>query len=612
MSNQEMTIAGILRMLAREYDGPVAERRVLDQVLERRPSTAKNPYATIRERLRWEGLTLGWLRLNRSELMPLHAALDGLRFRCIPRTRDVESGLLPIAHLQPFAGLRGFELRLVDETGSTMSFMDLDPVDADSRSPSVVSGFELSAWYTRTGFVAGDHVLVTVVDAELPILRIEREPAAEVRHATIAAQDGELIESIVTRVSRSQMVLIPCEDVILPIFAVAPWRTTYPGSPWQHLVTHDSRLQLVDDMFLTSQHYPSLRLFSSDEVFEPIPMPEGERIAADTALLAEIDALQHDLRRSREQDADSGLWNGQIQRASAAYSTFDPYSEDTYSRSGSISSLERYDDIDSDDDDLGLDGVDADDVLMQGSEFARLQAAHEELMSALPPGVPEQIEAARPEEAEVIIAQHLNMLLSKKPHLFPVLDLSADSENEGLDPVPESLFDPVEWQETVDDDDWDELDDDLFDAEDAVARIYAESSDLISQFHDYLSELGKSGTTARSRSRSVLVYAEFLASYYNRSLAAGDYATLDECLFYYYPRRVMNTSPRQVREICTSIKQFYSFMKERGLIGDDSFAQALWRRRDQAARVVQIYDRIAGDSPNFESLFARLFQPYTE
>jgi hypothetical protein len=210
----------------------------------------------------------------------------------------------------------------------------------------------------------------------------------------------------------------------------------------------------------------------------------------------------------------------------------------------------------------------------------------------------------------VIIAQHLNMLLAKKPHLFPPLDLSA--RDNSLDPATESLFDAASWQEDVDDDDWDDSDDDLLETDDESASVYAESGDLIGQFHDYLSELGKSGATARSRSRDVLVYAEFLASYYNRTLAEGDYATLDECLFYYYPRRVMNTSPRQVREICTSVKQFYGFMKERGVIGDDRFAQALWRRRDQAARVVQIYDRITSDSPNFESLFVRLFQPYTE
>ncbi|MEI8307971.1 MAG: hypothetical protein WCF99_13000 [Chloroflexales bacterium] len=613
MSNQEPTIASILRVLAHEYDGPVEERCVLDRVLERRPSAAKNPYATIRERLRWDGLTLGWVRLGRGKLVPLHVALQNLRFRCVPRARDVIAGMLPLAHLQPFAGLRHFDLTLLDIAGTTMSFIEHDP-DETNATAFATPGFDLDGWYARVGFIAGDSIVVSVTTAEPLTMRIEREAAEDVQRLSTANQDAELIAAIIARVDRSQMALIPCDEVVLPIFAVASWRAAYPGSPWQYLVTHDARLQLVDDIFLTNQNHSSLRIFSSDEVFEPLPVPEGTRNAVDTALFAEIDVLQHDLRRTREQDADMGLWNGQIQRASAAYSALDYYTEELHGRGGSISSLERYDDLDDDDDedDFGFSGSGLNGPSSSGEEFARLQAAHNELMSALPPGVAEQIEAARPEEAEVIIAQHLNMLLTKKLHLFPILDLSVNTEDSGIDPVAESLFDPETWQEDVSDADWDDPDDEMLDADDESAGIYAESSDLIGQFHDYLSEVGKSGTTARSRSRSVLVYAEFLASYYNRTLANGDYATLDECLFYYYPRRVLNTSPRQVREICISIKQFYNFMKERGVIGDDRFAHAIWRRRDQAARVIQIYDRIVGDSPNFELLFTRLFQPYTD
>jgi hypothetical protein len=37
----------------------------------------------------------------------------------------------------------------------------------------------------------------------------------------------------------------------------------------------------------------------------------------------------------------------------------------------------------------------------------------------------------------------------------------------------------------------------------------------------------------------------------------------------------------------------------------------MWRRRDQAARAVELYDRIDGESPQFERLFAHLFAPYT-
>jgi hypothetical protein len=74
---------------------------------------------------------------------------------------------------------------------------------------------------------------------------------------------------------------------------------------------------------------------------------------------------------------------------------------------------------------------------------------------------------------------------------------------------------------------------------------------------------------------------------------------------------VVSSSPRYVRNLCTSIKQFYAFLKERGVIADDSFAQALWRRREEAARVVELFNRLSGDTPNFDLLFQRLFAPYT-
>lgn len=597
MSHQEPTIANILRLLAAEYDGPVEERRVLERVLERRPSSAKNPYATIRERLRWDGLTLGWLRLNRRQLMPLRIALQGLRFRCLPRARDIEAGLLPLAHLQPFAGLRGTDMTLRDTDHTPMTLIE---PEEDERGGLSMPSFDLRAWYTRQHFVPGDSIIVTTVSAEPLVLQIERESGADFRPGLVSAQDAELLDAIVERVARSNVALLPCDEVVLPIFAAAHWRTGYPGSPWQLLVTRDGRLQLVDDIFLTSQRHPSLRLFSSDEVFEPLPTPEPDRQAAETALLAEIESLQRELARARDQDAAAGIWDGRVQRASAALGSGDRYGDGI----GGIGGL--VDELDSGWSETDLFGEDDDDV-----EDMALRDAEARMLSALPPDVVARLRDARPEEAEVIIASHLNLLLVREPSLFPKLEL--DPPGAPGDLSADGISDDT-WELTWDEeeDDWvAEIDDEL-EGDGDMEGVFARSSELISRFHDYLAELGKSSATARARARALRVYAEFLASYYGRTLAEGDYATLDECLFFYYPRRVMNTSPRQVREICTAIKQFYSFLKERGSVGDDRFAAALWRRRDQAARVVEIYERIASDSPNFELLFERLFRPYTE
>lgn len=601
MTQHEPTIASILRHLAREYDGPVEERRILEQVLERRPSNAKNPYATIRERLRWDGLTLGWLRLNRSQLMPLRVALAGLRFRCLPRARDVQAGLLPLAHLQPFAGLRTSGCALRDRDGAELAFLD---IDEERGHHAALPAFDLGAWYERHAFAPGDSIIVSVVSAEPLVLELAHEPREAFRAAAVAAQDAELVETIVERVRRSQAALVPCDEVVLPIFAAAPWRAAYPGSPWQHLVIRDGRLQLIDDIFLTSQRIGSLHLFGGEEVFEQQAADAHDRQASDAALLAEIEALQRELTQARQRDAEAGLWSGQVQRASAFGAP-----------GGDAGHHQHFRGLD---DDSPGDGWSADaawapegffdDEEIDPDDPAVLDAAHERMLALLPTEVLEQLQTARPEEAEVLIAGQLNMLLTRAPELFPRIELVAPDEEVEGDPTLDALL-AGEWQEAWDDDLVDELDGDL---DDEAGNAFSTSGDLISQFQDYLLEMGKRATTARSRTRALSIYADFLASYYGRTLAEGDYATLDECLFYYYPRRVLNSSARQVRELCTAIKQFYAFLQQRGIIPDGRFAEALWRRREQAVRVVTLYERISSESPDFELLFERLFLPYTE
>jgi hypothetical protein len=602
MSTHEPTIANILRRLAHEHEGPVAERRVLEQVLERRPSNAKNPYATIRERLRWDGLTLGWLRLSRHELVPLRVALQGLRFRCVPRATDVAQGLLPLAHLQPFVGLRGAMVYLVDAQGAPIASLDLDADSIFQLTDSFnARACDLSAWYARTGFSAGDSILVTTLVAEPLKLQLVHEPAAAYQHSAVIAQDTELLNAIIERVTRSQLTLIPSDEVVLPIFAAASWRTAYPGTPWQQLVTQDGRLQLIDDIFLTSQIHPALRFFSDDEVFTSVARPERDHLAASAELLAEIDALQRELRHAREDDADEGLWDGQLLRASAAYGVID----------GSGRGFPEIEGFDTDawSDDWDPEGpFEVDERL--ADDPAALYEARRRLLAALPPGVADELNNARPEEAELIIARHLNYLLVHEPALFPRIDVPSDGAGDFAQDPDIDLDDDESWQDA-----WDENDDLVAELDEAFwddDTVSTRSNELISQFSDYLAEMGKSTATARLRIRDLHIVADFLASFYGRTLAEADYATLDECLFYFYPRRVMTSTPRQARSICTAVKQFYRFLLDRGEISDDRFAVALWRRRDQAARVVELYDRISSESPNFELLITRLFKPYTE
>lgn len=105
MTPSEPTISSILLELAEQYDGVVAERDVFARVLERRPSRAKDPYASIRNILRYNSLETGWVRLGGGQLIPRRSRSRGCAPGCCPAP-TISGDLLARAKLEPFVLLR--------------------------------------------------------------------------------------------------------------------------------------------------------------------------------------------------------------------------------------------------------------------------------------------------------------------------------------------------------------------------------------------------------------------------------------------------------------------------------------------------------------------------
>jgi hypothetical protein len=641
MVQGEPTIADILQELASQYNGVVAEREVFERVLARRPSHAKDPYAGIREKLRYDAPRVGWVRLGGGELIPLRVALNGLRFRAIPSDDEFAGDMLARSWLQPFVSPNTSELRLEDTAGRPL------PGGAGSSGMHYGTALNLGNWFTREGFEPGDSIILTIRVVEPLTLRLEREPAAAFREQEVRAQERELLDAIAEQLARARTNMLFPQECVLPIYARAPWRTGYPGRPWQQLVATDPRLQLVDDLYITdsSYHRPFDRMIGGEA-------EEQHWEALDNTLLEDIAAFQAELRASRREAAESGLWDGTVPRVSTATIIFDP-SEGTTTTiyDGPIDALRDYsavidqraaqgeysgmsedegfdlddleamdDDNDSDPNDELFDIEDIEDMQAFLEQNPALIDATRKLMTALTPDEIEQLqEAQTPDEAQRILTERLNDLLRRDPSLFAALEpmplptsANVHTNGNGSDGAPRE----EEWEEEgdlFDEEEWDEEDEE--DEEEAatgeVNAALERSNDLMERFYQRQIAQGKSQATAAARTGDLWVYADFLGNYYARGLDSGDYATLDECLFFFYPRKVLNSSPRDARDMCTSIKQFYAFLRAEGVILDDGFAQAIWRRRDQAARVIELYGRIDADSPRFGRLFGRLFEPYT-
>jgi hypothetical protein len=647
MEQSEPTISSILLELADEYEGIVAEREVFDRVLARRPSQAKDPYASIRNKLRYDTLETGWVRLGGGELIPRRIALQGLRFRIVPSADEFAGDILSRAWLIPFVSLRQPLPRLEDVAGRPIKS---SPTTLPSREGAFTfftgEAQTLGDWFRRTDFEPGDSILVTISQAEPPTLRMERERAADFRAGEVAAQERELIEALVAQVARNRSNMLFPEDAVLPIYARAPWRTAYPGRPWQQLVAADRRLRLLDGMYLADSSFrrPLDMLFGDEH--------EAQRWEEqDRELLEEIAAFQAELLASRREAATRGLWNGVAPRASTGRVIFDmregtsqvihpgivdaliDHSDEIERRveRGDFEGEEWDDEFDPDEiEDMEFDPDEIeDDELFDVEDIEDMQAfieqnpalveATQKLMASLSPAEVEELQAAEtPDQVQRILTSHLNSLLGREPALFAQLTPAlptpphhdGNGNGNGHGPDQDDLLAIEEEEDWIDDEgeEWDEEEDE---EPEAINEVIERSNEWMERFYQSLIAQGKSEATAASRTGDLWVYADFLSSYYNRGLEEGDYATLDECLFFFYPRKVLNNSPRAAREICTSIKQFYAFLRAEGAIADDAFAQAMWRRRDQAARAVELYDRIDGDSPEFERLFAHLFAPYT-
>jgi hypothetical protein len=657
MTQSEPTISSILLELAHEYDDVVAERDVLNRVLERRPSQAKDPYASIRNILRYEAFESGWVRLGGGKLLPRRVALQGLRFRVIPSNEEFAGDMLARSWLMPFVSLRIQKIQLQDATGRAIPTKRAALPESGNRFLfSSGEAITLDKWFRQTEFDPGDSILITVVETDPLTLRLEREPAAEFRANEVQAYERELIDEIAAQVAKNRSNMQFSEDLVLPIYARSAWRTAYPGRPWQQLVEADHRLRLLDGLYIADRSFrrPLDLLLGGEQD----PRWEEE----DRALLAEITSFQTSLLTSRREAAERGLWNGIAPRASTGQVIYDmregtsqlvypgvvdalvDHTEEIEQRveRGDFADEEWEDEIEVDE--LGELEFDPDfegDELFGIEDIEDMQAfidqnpalveATQKLMSSLSSDEIEKLHAAEtPDQVQIILTKHLNMLLGNNPALFaeltPVLPVATNGHDNGngngngnghnhLDGVDhDELLDveeDEEWDAQPEDSgDWlEELDAD--EAEEAVNQVVERSNELMERFYQSLVEQGKSEATAASRTGDLWIYADFLSSYYNRSLEEGDYATLDECLFFYYPRKVLNNSARSAREMCTSFKQFYAFLRAEGIIADDAFAQAIWRRRDQAARVIELYDRIDSESPQFERLFAYLFAPYT-
>jgi hypothetical protein len=135
-------------------------------------------------------------------------------------------------------------------------------------------------------------------------------------------------------------------------------------------------------------------------------------------------------------------------------------------------------------------------------------------------------------------------------------------------------------------------------------KIFEHNDKLIGQFFN--AEKGKRDgeDSARRKAGDVALLGDFLGNHQDLALEEASLDDLDEFLFDWYPRKVMNSSASHAKQLAASLRDFYRFLVKTKVIHSAAFAEAIYKLHDLAGEKVELYARLPDDPGE---LFGRLF-----
>lgn len=245
------TYEAVLNELASVVDGTITVAELIQQVLDRKPTTSKNPRQTVIDNMRHIS-PRPFVFLDRQTLLPTRLAMQGVRFRIPLGRRTAESGQIEMGLFASYLASKSNleKVQFVDareqairvsfrsikkKTNSLWGLFDQDDLLAD-----------LSAWLRPQKVSRHDDLLVTVLDWQNGRLQLEIEFHRKRNTALIEERDrllADFIYDILESASREEIFVT---DAIPTAYGRLPDKAGYPPHHWQIVLEKDGRFRFDD------------------------------------------------------------------------------------------------------------------------------------------------------------------------------------------------------------------------------------------------------------------------------------------------------------------------------------------------------------------------------
>jgi tetratricopeptide (TPR) repeat protein len=278
------TLDQVIESLLAEVDEPVALDDLVQEVLARKPSKAKNPVQAVTNHVRNSYRQQSYAFLDRQTIVPLRVAFQGARFRVtLDRQMASEGAVRVYPYFVPF--LRHGTVRIQPE--ATPTFVNDQGHEIPTRLTTVrvksqelmgalaggkVDAIDLKSWLNSAHAQRGDSLLLTVLDWERSHFQLALEPERRRRKTEIAQQNRALADVLYELLKATHDESLFVERGLQAAFARLSSVRDYPGDHWATVIERDGRMRWQDFEIVAAD---SERLSLADLVFDE---PEEEAV----------------------------------------------------------------------------------------------------------------------------------------------------------------------------------------------------------------------------------------------------------------------------------------------------------------------------------------------
>ena len=241
--------AEILQPILASLQGPISVDDLASQILGLRPSKAKNPRLAALKAIRQEeGRQL--IYLNKDHVLPLRLAFEGARYRLRLTREKADRAALPLHEcFQPYlpSTFDWENLLFIDKEDTPIRFQIIEvphelpftlEEDVEYKEPAIV----FKEWFRSQKMYFKDHILVTVVNWERGVLRLDRERFSDQHPEQIARRNQWIADQLYAMLEASFDEDIYDHIALPTLYARLPEKDSVPPDHWMVIVENDPRL----------------------------------------------------------------------------------------------------------------------------------------------------------------------------------------------------------------------------------------------------------------------------------------------------------------------------------------------------------------------------------